>query len=250
MPRYFITLSFNGTNYHGWQIQKNAYSVQAELNDVLSKLIGQSIEVTGAGRTDTGVHALEMVAHVDLKNEIEKPVELMQVLNGMLPKDIAILGFRKVRPESHARFDAISRSYVYKMHARKDPFKNSTSWFYPYELDFKAMNEACKTLFKYADFGCFSKSRTQTKTNLCKITNASWGFSENTMSFTISADRFLRNMVRAIVGTMIEIGRKNISLKEFEKIIQSGDRRKAGFSVPAHGLYLTSVKYPEEIYLD
>lgn len=240
--RYFIELAYNGTNYHGWQYQPNADSVQETLNKALSTILKTTIDVVGAGRTDTGVHAQQMFAHFDLDSEIDVP-HLVHKLNSFLPKDIAIFDIHKVHEDAHARFDAKKRTYEYHIHQQKDVFENSASWYYQNELDFAKMNEACKILFDYTDFECFSKLNTDVNTFNCKIYEAHWEQKDTKLVFTIAADRFLRNMVRAIVGTMINIGLGKVSLSEFKAIIESKDRNQAGFSVPAHGLYLTKIEY-------
>ncbi len=240
--RYFIELAYNGTNYHGWQYQPNATSVQETLNKALSTILKTTIDVVGAGRTDTGVHAKQMFAHFDFDSEIDMP-HLVHKLNSFLPKDIAIFNIHKVHEEAHVRFDAIKRTYEYRIHKQKDVFENSGSWYYQNELDIEKMNNACKVLFEYTDFECFSKVNTDVNTFNCKIYEAHWQQNEKELIFTISADRFLRNMVRAIVGTMIYIGLEKITLKDFRTIIKSKDRNQAGFSVPAHGLYLTKIEY-------
>ncbi len=246
--RYFIELKFDGSNYHGWQIQNNAISVQEVLNQKLSTILRENIEVTGAGRTDTGVHANQMMAHFDVSKAIDDSENLLYQLNSILPKDISLLTMRLVKDEAHARFDALSRQYIYRITSRKDPFENGKAWFFPHKLNLDKMNSAGELLKTFTDFSCFSKSGTQTKTNDCKITEALWHQQDNLMIFTITADRFLRNMVRAIVGTMTEIGQGKLDNDGLEKIILSGDRSKAGLSVPAHGLYLNKIEYPESIY--
>lgn len=240
--RYFIELAYKGTNYHGWQYQPGADSIQETLNKSLSLLLKTDIDIVGAGRTDTGVHAKQMYAHFDYENEIDTP-QLIHKLNSFLPKDIVVYNIQKVADESHARFDALKRTYEYHIHTTKDVFENEGSYQFMLPLDIDKMNEACQLLFKYNDFECFSKVNTDVKTFNCVIFEAYWTRSGNKLVFTISADRFLRNMVRAIVGTMINIGTGKISLADFEKIIESKDRSQAGFSVPAHGLYLTKIEY-------
>ena len=250
--RYFIELAYKGTNYHGWQYQPDADSVQETINKALSLLLKQEIDIVGAGRTDTGVHAKQMYAHFDFDHEIESQ-KLVYKLNAFLPKDIVIFDIFKVANEAHSRFDATKRTYEYHIHTFKDAFENDNSWLHQLPLNVDKMNEACQILFKYNDFECFSKTHTDVRTFNCVIFEAHWQQLEskadkmksngNRLVFTISADRFLRNMVRAIVGTMINIGLEKISLSDFEKIIESKDRGKAGFSVPAHGLYLTQIEY-------
>ena len=250
--RYFIELAYNGTNYHGWQYQPNAASVQETLNTALSTVLKTTIDIVGAGRTDTGVHAKQMFAHFDFDTEIEVPF-LIHKLNSFLPKDIAIINLHKVHDTAHSRFDATKRTYEYHIHTQKNVFENEGSWYYPSELNIDAMNEATKLLFNHTDFQCFSKVNTDVNTFNCKIVEAHWQQLEpktnrresngDKLIFTIAADRFLRNMVRAIVGTMINIGLGKITLKDFQTILESKDRNQAGFSVPAHGLYLTKIEY-------
>lgn len=241
--RYFIKFAYNGKNYFGYQIQPNAVSVQETLEKALSLLLREQISIVGAGRTDSGVHAKEMFAHFDIESVIDSPT-LVKKLNSFLPKDIVVYNFIKVDDEAHARFDATKRTYEYDIHTFKDAFINEGSWYQHQELDVAKMNEACKILFDYIDFECFSKVHTDVHTFNCKIYEAHWQQNKNQLKFTISADRFLRNMVRAIVGTMINIGIGKISLEDFRNIIESKDRSQAGFSVPAHGLYLVKVEYP------
>ncbi|BCY28638.1 tRNA pseudouridine(38-40) synthase TruA [Flavobacterium okayamense] len=241
--RYFIKFAYNGKNYFGYQIQPNAVSVQETLEKALSLLLREQISIVGAGRTDSGVHAKEMYAHFDIVQAIDSPI-LVKKINSFLPKDIVVFDFIKVDDEAHARFDATKRTYEYDIHTFKDAFINEGSWYQHQKLDVNKMNEACKILFDYIDFECFSKVHTDVHTFNCKIYEAKWEQNENQLKFTVSADRFLRNMVRAIVGTMINIGIGKISLEDFKNIIESKDRSKAGFSVPAHGLYLVKVEYP------
>jgi tRNA pseudouridine38-40 synthase len=241
--RYFLEFAYKGTHYHGWQYQPNATSVQETLNKAISTILKKEIDLVGAGRTDSGVHASQMFAHFDYDLEFEIP-HLIHKLNSFLPKDIALLNIHNVPEEAHARFDAIKRTYQYHIHTTKDAFESDDSWYYHNSLNIELMNEACKILFNYIDFECFSKVHTDVNTFNCKIYEAHWQQIENRLVFTITADRFLRNMVRAIVGTMVNIGLEKVSLPDFIQIIKSKDRNKAGFSVPAHGLYLTKVEYP------
>ncbi|MGV3696525.1 tRNA pseudouridine(38-40) synthase TruA [Flavobacterium sp.] len=240
--RYFIELAYKGTNYHGWQVQPDADSVQETINRALSVLLKTQIDVVGAGRTDTGVHARQMYAHFDFDAPIDSK-QLTHKLNSYLPKDIVIFDILPVADTSHARFDATKRTYEYHIHTMKDAFENEGSFQFHLPLDINAMNEACKILFRHTDFECFSKVNTDVNTFNCVIFEAHWKQQGNKIVFTISADRFLRNMVRAIVGTMINLGTGKISLSDFERIIESKDRSQAGFSVPAHGLYLTRIEY-------
>lgn len=240
--RYFIELAYNGTNYHGWQYQPNATSVQETLNKALTLLLKTTIDVVGAGRTDTGVHAKQMFAHFDISTKIDVPFYVHK-LNSFLPKDIAIIDIHEVHDTAHARFDATKRTYEYLINTQKEVFENDGSWYYPSALNITEMNAAIIILLKHTDFECFSKVNTDVNTFNCKIHKAFWVQNGSKIMFTITADRFLRNMVRAIVGTMINIGSGKVSLQEFEKIIESKDRNQAGFSVPAHGLYLTKIDY-------
>ena len=255
--RFFITLSYDGTRYHGWQIQPNGDSIQQRLQEALSTLLRQPIEVVGAGRTDTGVHARMMVAHFTISQfddlTISQFDNLAYKLNKLLPQDIAVQDIRQVPDDMHARFSATSRTYHYFIHTRKDPFLQAYSWHVPYKLDFEKMNEAAKVVLEYKDFTSFSKVNTDTKTNLCDITEAYWspieianGTSLNSKClwrFTITANRFLRNMVRAIVGTLVEVGRGRITIDDMRRIIEARDRCQAGESVPAKGLFLVDIKY-------
>lgn len=241
--RFFITLSFDGTNYHGWQIQPNSDSVQQRLQEALSTLLRQPIEVVGAGRTDTGVHARMMVAHFDWEELIDGK-QLAYKLNKFLPQDIAVQEVRLVDEEKHARFSATLRTYHYFIHTRKDPFQQAYSWQVPFKLDFEKMNEAAKVLLEYKDFTSFSKVNTDTKTNLCDVKEAFWEeIAPDRWRFTITANRFLRNMVRAIVGTLVEVGRGRLRLEDVRRIIEAKDRCSAGESVPAKGLFLVDIKY-------
>lgn len=244
--RYFIQLSYNGAAYHGWQIQPNAITVQETLQDSLSKLLNTKIAITGAGRTDTGVHASQMFAHFDIDEEFDTP-KLLYKLNSFLPKDIAIQSIFEVRADAHARFDAVKRSYKYKVCLKKDVFQYDYAYLMHQELDMQKMNEASEVLLSYSDFQCFSKSNTDVKTYNCKIENAYWNKEGDMLVFNISADRFLRNMVRAIVGTLVNVGLGKLDVQDMHRIIASKDRGQAGFSVPAKGLYLTEVLYQNNI---
>ena len=240
--RYFIQISYNGTNYHGWQQQPNASSVQETLNKALSTVLNRTIDCMGAGRTDTGVHATQMYAHFDC-DELQNTTSIIHKLNSFLPKDIVVHNLIQVHNDAHARFDATKRTYEYHIHSFKNAFLQNKSWYFHQKLNVDLMNQACKILFNHTDFQCFSKVHTDVNTFDCKIYEAFWKEENANLIFTISADRFLRNMVRAIVGTMVNVGLEKITLDEFQTIIESKDRKKAGFSVPAHGLYLTEIKY-------
>lgn len=244
--RYFIEFAYNGKNFHGFQVQPNVISVQETLDKALSLLFKEKIEVIGAGRTDSGVHAKQMYAHFDCNLEIDSAYWVNK-FNSYLGHDIVFFRFIKVPKDAHTRFDAISRTYEYYIHTFKDVFQNEGSWYYHNSLNVEEMNAACKILFEYTDFECFSKTNTDVNTFLCTITQAHWEVNNNQLKFTITANRFLRNMVRAIVGTLINVGIGKITLKQFKEVIESKNRQKAGFSVPAHALYLVEVKYP---YID
>jgi len=242
--RYFITLSYDGTRYHGWQVQPNGVSVQGELQRGLSLLLRQEVAVTGAGRTDTGVHARMMVAHFDFDGDELDVRQLAYKLNKLLPADIAIHDVRLVAPDMHARFSALSRTYYYYIHTEKSPFLRHYSCELHYPLDFQAMNQAGAIMMEYEDFGAFCKSHADVKTTLCHVTHAQWHqTSPSTWYFEITANRFLRNMVRAVVGTMIEVGRGRLSLDNFRKVIEGKRRSDAGESMPAHALFLVDIKY-------
>ena len=241
--RYFIHLAYHGTAYHGWQIQPNAASVQETLNKAFSVLLQSEMNLMGAGRTDTGVHAREMYAHFDTDTTFDIPT-LVHKLNSFLPKDIVIYDIIPVHDDAHTRFDAKKRTYEYHIHQFKNPFLDELSWCFHQTLDINLMNQAAQILQNYTDFECFSKVNTDVNTFDCTIFEAHWKRGENNqLVFTISANRFLRNMVRSIVGTLINVGLHKITLDDFTKIIESKSREKAGFSVPAHGLYLTKIEY-------
>ncbi len=247
--RFFIRLSYKGSSFHGWQIQQNAHSVQAELNAALRTVLGEAIETTGAGRTDTGVHARNYMAHFDSEKltGINDFSTVIYRLNGLLPNDIAVHALTAMPPEAHARFDAVQRTYKYYIETAKNPFTCDYAAFFPYEFDVENMNEAAKVLLEYRDFTSFAKLHTDTKTNDCRILEASWEKSGSQLVFTITADRFLRNMVRAIVGTLIDVGRGKITVDAVRTIIEKKDRGASGASVPAKGLCLVDIKYPYEI---
>lgn len=242
--RFFITLSYDGTRYHGWQVQPNGPSVQEKLQWALSTILRQDIQVTGAGRTDAGVHARMMVAHFDVETMDFDLQDLTYKLNRLLPQDIAIQKMEPVSDEMHARFSATSRTYHYYIHTVKDPFHRAYSCELHYPLDFQLMNEAAAILMTYEDFGAFCKAHADVKTTLCHITTAEWHqTSPSTWYFEITANRFLRNMVRAVVGTLIDVGRGRLSLDDFRKVIEGKRRTEAGESMPANALFLEEVKY-------
>ncbi len=246
MYRYFVRFSYDGTNYHGWQIQPNGNSVQEELQKALTTILRADIEVVGAGRTDAGVHARDMAAHFDFPEEIDG-AQLTYRLNRLLPRDIAAKEVYRVEEDMHARFSAVSRTYHYYIHTRKDPFLRKYSCELHYDLDFALMNEAASHLLAVSDFKAFCKSHTDVKTTICHVTEARWvRLSDSSWYFIISANRFLRNMVRAVVGTLIEVGRKRISIPQFDAIVAGRQRTQAGESMPGNALFLEEVKYPGE----
>jgi tRNA pseudouridine38-40 synthase len=247
--RYFIYLSYNGKNYCGWQIQPHHPTVQQTVEDALAVWFRQAVPIVGAGRTDTGVHARLMVAHFDWHERLDDLPFLADKLNRLLPKDIAIAKIVPVKPDAHARFDALSRTYHYYVATRKDPFSNDYACLLRGALDFDAMNEACRELHHYTDFTSFSKLHTDVKTNNCRIAHAGWTKEDgDRWRFTITADRFLRNMVRAIVGTLFEVGRGKLTTAGFKAVVEARDRGKAGTSAPAHALFLTDITYPGELF--
>ena len=243
MKRFFISISYDGTAYHGWQVQPNGHSVQAELQRCLSTLLREEIAVTGAGRTDAGVHARCMVAHFDFEQPIDEG-QLTYKLNRILPRDISVQKVWEVPNDLHARFSAVSRTYHYYIHTQKDPFLRSYSCELHYSLDFAKMNEAAACLLQYEDFGAFCKSHADVKTTLCQVTQARWvQQSSYSWYFEISANRFLRNMVRAVVGTLIDVGRGRLTVDDFCKVVEGKKRTDAGESMPAHALFLEDVSY-------
>ena len=246
--RYFIELSYNGKNYHGWQIQPNEISIQETIEKAMSVLLKEDLSVVGCGRTDTGVHASQFFLHFDCQSPIDKE-KLKFRLNSFLPEDIAIFQIISVDNDAHARFQAMSRSYQYKISLEKDVFQKDLSLEISHSaLDVDMMNKAAIMLMDYTDFKCFSRSKTDVKTYECSITEAYWEAQGNQLIFNISANRFLRNMVRAIVGTLLEVGKGRMSLEGFKNVIESRDRKMAGASVKAKGLFLTAVVYPKHIF--
>ena len=246
--RYFAELAYDGTAYHGWQVQQNAHTVQAEINHALSTILRQKIEVVGCGRTDSGVHAREFFLHFDLPQRFPEVSELAFKLNCFLPSDIVIRNVFEVNPEMHARFSPISRTYHYLLSTQKDPFQQNRAYYFRRPLDVHRMNEAAATLCEFTDFSTFSKSHTQVKTNNCRVFEAHWQTDTEPWVFTIRADRFLRNMVRAIVGTLLMVGEGKMDLERFKQVIRAKERQLAGPSVPAEGLYLVRVEYPDELF--
>ena len=247
--RYFLVISYCGTKYHGWQRQPNSISIQQTIEDAITIILKQKISLVAAGRTDTGVHAINMYAHfnADINEEIES--KLVCLLNSFLDHSISIKKIMKVIEDAHARFDAISRTYKYKISFEKNPFQYEKYFSLRMDINLEKIKKASKSLLAHQDFKSFSKTRSDVKNYLCDVTKAEWKIRDNGAVFTITANRFLRNMVRAIVGTLIEVGKNKISIEDFNKIIIQRDRTKAGFSVPACGLYLVNVEYPDKIFL-
>ncbi|HLS29625.1 MAG TPA: tRNA pseudouridine(38-40) synthase TruA [Flavobacteriaceae bacterium] len=244
--RFFIEMAYNGRDFHGWQKQPNAITIQETLEKCFAKIFQRKIEIIGAGRTDTGVHARYLVAHFNMKTEIDSD-HLVYKLNRMLPASVAIHDIYPVKPEAHARFDAISRKYKYYVSLKKDPFTQDFSCLILQKINMAKMNQACEILKNHRNFQCFSKVKTDVKTYKCTIEKAYWEKIDNQLVFTIVADRFLRNMVRSIVGTLLEIGLGKRPLEDFEKVIASKNRSRAGKSMAAKGLFLHKIRYPENI---
>lgn len=244
--RFFLEIAYNGTAYHGWQTQPNAIAVQEKLDYALHTFLRENVETVGAGRTDTGVHAKQLFVHFDSANPklIDNPKRCIHSLNALLPHDISVQRLIPVAPDAHARFDATERAYEYHIHFRKNPFLQDRSWLLRDIPDVELMNIAAQKLLGTKDFECFSKSNTQVFTNICTITEARWEWQHENLVFHIRANRFLRNMVRAIVGTLLEVGCNNKPLGYIDQVLASKNRSQAGTSVPAHGLYLTQVVYP------
>ena len=251
MARYFIELSYDGAAYCGWQRQPDAPTVQQALEKALSTLLRQDVEVVGAGRTDTGVNASYYVAHFDCESGVKDCAQLVYKLNLILPQDIAVKRVREVTPEAHARFDAVEREYTYYISQRKNPFRRFSAWQYYVQLDMERMNEAAATLLEYDDFTSFAKLNSNNKTNICRVVKAEWRraeWDEDLLIFTIRADRFLRNMIRAIVGTLVDVGRGRYTVEEFCDILHSRDLSRSSAGAPAVGLFLSDVKYSDEVY--
>jgi tRNA pseudouridine38-40 synthase len=247
--RYFLELSYKGTRFHGWQIQQNAFTVQECLEKALSTFLRQPITIMGSGRTDTGVHASMQVCHFDLKDQIPGE-KFLKGINAILPKEISVHGIRKVIPEAHARFDAIDRSYFYRVIFQKNPFLDELAWLSFSQPDIEKMNQAAQILLVHEDFECFSKVHTEVTHFRCKIYSAHWEQKDGQLLFHITANRFLRGMVRAIVGTLMEIGLGIRTTDSLEEVILSKDRTKAGKAAPAKGLFLCQINYPSTLYLD
>ena len=246
--RYFFEISYNGTNYHGWQNQANAVGVQQIVEESLTKVFREKVSVVGSGRTDSGVHCVQQFFHADIRLKFDAPSWIIK-LNSILPRDIAIRSIYPVVPEAHARYDATERSYEYKITRVKDPLLSGYAYYFFRDLNIKTMNEAAALLVGTHDFKCFSKVKTDVNHFLCDLKKAHWNQKDQLLVFNITANRFLRGMVRAIVGSLLDVGAGKTSVKDFQKIIDSQDRKNAGMNVPPEGLYLTSVKYPRKIFL-
>lgn len=245
--RYFLEIAYNGKHYHGWQVQQNAHAIQSQFNAALQQLFGKAIETIASGRTDTGVHASQQFVQLDL--DIPFTGDHLFSLNRILPYDIAVISVKEVVPDAHARFDALSRKYEYRICRNKNPFMRDVTYYFSKSLSLEKMNAACAMLQKFEDFECFSKVHTAVDHFRCTIFEAYWKEEDGFLIFTIEANRFLRGMVRAIVGTLIEIGLERQAPEQIEKVILSKDRKAAGRSVPPHGLFLTEVRYPESIWV-
>ena len=241
MPRYFIEVSYKGTNYSGFQIQQNANSVQAEIEKALKIFYKEDFKLTGSSRTDAGVHALQNFFHFDTELEL---ADASYHLNAILPGDIVVKKIFLVKPDNHCRFNALSREYAYTIYQQKDPFLQDRAYFFPYEINIELMQEAANELMNHQDFAAFSKRNTQAKTTICTIFSSKWEEKENVLIYNVISNRFLRGMVRGMVGTMLQVGRRKISLDQFINIIQSKDCTKADFSIPPQGLFLLKVQFP------
>jgi tRNA pseudouridine38-40 synthase len=250
MTRYFLFLSFKGTAYKGWQLQPGKHTVQGVLTGALSTILSAPTALTGAGRTDTGVHASFFCAHFDAgRNDLHADSQFLYNLNSLLPSDISVSRIVKVRPDANARFDALSRTYRYTITRKKDPFAADSAWLLYWDMDLNRLNEASDILLHHNDFTSFSRLHGSNRTNICKVTRAQWEDEDDKLLFVISADRFLRNMVRAIVGTLIPVGRGKMTAAEFEAVLNGKNRGLAGQSAPAHGLSLTAIEYPDLLFI-
>ena len=243
MARYFIELSYDGALFGGFQIQQNTATVQGALENALETLFRTPIPLTGASRTDAGVHAYQNFLHFDTDLEI-LPKHVYN-LNALLPNSVVVKGLYLVPNEAHSRFDAIKRVYIYMVHQSKDPFSEGRSWYYPFPIDVDLMQTAANSLLNYTDFESFSKKKTQVNTFQCAITKANWTVSGPDIQFEIHSNRFLRGMIRGLVGTMVQVGRGQISIAEWHEIVASKDEQRVDFSTPACGLYLSQINYPD-----
>jgi len=247
--RYFLELSYKGTYYHGWQSQKNAVAIQEVIEKVLSNILSKEIAIVGSSRTDTGVHAEQQFAHFDFEKNLNAR-DFTFKLNNVLPRDVAVNNLYQVPSTAHARFDAISRTYQYRIVQQKNPFKEKLAYYYKVNLDLDKMNQACQIILINDNFECFSRVKTEVKNFVCDIQHCVWGIFDGMLTFEIQSNRFLRGMVRALVGTILDVGRGKKELTELQNIIDSRDRRQAGRAAPAHGLFLTKVEYPSGYFYD
>jgi tRNA pseudouridine38-40 synthase len=247
MARYFIEVSYKGTRYSGFQIQENAATIQSELQTALQTFYREKFDLTGSSRTDAGVHALQNYFHFD--TELNIGAEHMYNLNSILPHDVAIQSIRGVQPDAHSRFDAVSRSYEYRIYRKKNPFLTESAWYYPYAVELNALNKASESLIGEHNFQSFAKRNSQVHTYICTVKRAEWIIEGEKLIFKIEANRFLRGMVRGLTATLLKVGRQIIGFEEFKSILDSLDCTQADFSAPGHGLYLMEVKYPDEIFL-
>lgn len=246
--RYFFEIAYNGSHYHGWQNQANATGVQEVVENALGKLLREKIDIVGSGRTDTGVHCRSQFFHADIDSAFDRS-HLLQRLNAFLPRDIVIRNILPVKADAHARYDARARTYEYKITRVKDPFLVNNAFYFFRVLDIQTMNRAAALLLGKHDFECFSKVKTDVNHFICEVTTARWNQKGDLLVFTITANRFLRGMVRAVVGTLLDVGTGKISIRKLQEIIRSKDRKQAGMNVPAEGLYLINVKYPKKLFV-
>ena len=246
--RYFLDISYKGTNYHGWQIQPTAITIQEEIEKAFSTILREEIKITASGRTDAGVHATQQIVHIDCNTEIDNEKFEFKI-NSFLPNDFSINSIRRVKDDAHARFDAQDRTYHYFINKNKSPFAKGLSWYNRKNLDVEMMNKAASHLLYFQDFTSFSKVNTDTPHNLCDIKFAKWEWKGEQLVFTITANRFLRGMVRAVVGTLVDVGVGKLSVDEFKDVIKKEDRGEASSNAPAEGLYLAIINYPKDIYL-
>ncbi len=246
MPRYFLEVAYKGTNYSGFQIQKNANSIQAEIEKAFEILQKQKVTLTGSSRTDAGVHALQNFFHFDFEDELNS--QFLYRMNAILPDDIVVKNLLPVKADAHCRFDAISREYKYFIYQNKDPFLKEDAFYFPYKLNVELMQQAAEILRAHTDFTSFSKRNTQVKSFICHISEGDWEWKEDCLVFYVRADRFLRGMVRALVATMLKIGREKMSMEEFKEIIEKKDCTKATFAAPAKGLFLVHVNFVDDYF--
>jgi tRNA pseudouridine38-40 synthase len=246
MFRYFIEVTYKGTFYAGYQVQENAVTIQSALQEALAIFFKTEIQLTGSSRTDSGVHALQNFFHFDFEHEI--PERKIYNLNAILPKDIAIKSITPVNADAHCRFNAVSRLYKYYIYHTKDPFLEDTAYYFPYKIDEDLLRQAAEMVKQYQDFTSFSKRNTQVNNFICKIIQSEWTREKNCLVYTVEANRFLRGMVRGLTGTMLQVGRRKLTLNDFKQVVESKDNTKADFSVPGHGLFLVKVNYPENVW--